>query len=46
LDFLLRDQISYNKFRNQALDYIREYYDLKHVNRLRVEVVNELMEIA
>ena len=43
LDQLLKGGFSYNKYRGQALDYIREFYNLNTVNEMRVEVVNELM---
>lgn len=44
LDQLLKGGFSYNKYRGQALDYIRENYDLAKVNTHRANLVEELME--
>jgi len=44
LDALLRGGVSLNKYRGQALEYIRENYDLAKVNKLRADLVVELMD--
>jgi len=44
LDVILKEQISFNKYRGQAMEYIREFYSLDKVNDLRVELLRELVD--
>lgn len=41
---ILNGQVNAKKYRAMALEYIRDNYDLNRVNKLRVELVKELLE--
>ncbi len=45
LDHLLKGEFSYNKFRNMAMEYIMDKYNLDNTNNLRVQVINDLMNL-
>jgi hypothetical protein len=42
-EIILKEQFSVAKYRGQAMEYIRENYDLAKVNQARVDLVNELL---
>ena len=44
MDIVLKEQISFNKYRGQAMEYIREFYSLDKVNNLRVQILRELAD--
>jgi hypothetical protein len=45
LDVILKEHISFNKYRSMAMDFIRDNYDLNKVNCLRVQVILDLLDI-
>lgn len=45
LNHLLKGEFSYSKFRSMAMEYIMDEYNLDNTNNLRVQVINDLMNL-
>lgn len=44
LKTLLNEEISFNKYRSLAMEYIRDNYALSKINELRAQIVRDLMD--